>query len=47
MSVFAGVPIRRAIAAKRHAARLAGAQMDPGTADFHAFLTFATLWLLD
>ncbi len=45
--VFAGVTIWRAVAAERHAARLAGAQMDPGTADLHAFLAFAALRLLD
>lgn len=47
MSMFAGVPVRRAIAAERHAARLAGAQMNPVRADLHAFFTFASLRLLD
>jgi hypothetical protein len=47
MSVLAGMPIRRAIAAQRDATLLAGAQMDPGRTDFYAFLTFAALRLLD
>jgi len=45
--VFAGVPIRGAIAAERDAALLARAQMYPGGADLHTFLTFAALRLFD
>ena len=44
--VFGGVPIRRAVTAKRHATSLAGAQMDPGAADLHAFFAFAPPRLL-
>src|SRR5947208_13825503 len=33
MRVFAGVPIRRAVAAERHAACLARPQMNPASAD--------------
>jgi hypothetical protein len=45
--MFAGVPVWRTIAAERHAALLAGAQMNPLRANFHTFLAFAALWLLD
>jgi len=45
--VFAGVPIRRAVAAKRRSTCLAGAQMNPICADLYAFFAFATLRLLD
>ena len=44
--VFAGVPVRRAIAAKSDAALLARAKMDPACADFHALGAFANFWLL-
>ena len=47
MSVLAGVPIWRAIAAERDAACLAGPQMNPVRADLHAFFAFAALRLLD
>jgi hypothetical protein len=47
MSVFAGVTIWRAIAAKRHAACLARPQVDPRRPDLHAFLAFAALRLFD
>jgi len=47
MRMFAGMPVWRAITAKRDAALLARAQMDPRWADLHAFLAFATLRLLD
>src|SRR6476620_1008230 len=39
--VFAGVSIRRRIAAERGAAGLARPQMHPRGADFHALFTFA------
>ena len=45
--VLAGVPIRRAVAAKRHPTRLARAQVNPALADLHAFFAFAALGLLD
>jgi hypothetical protein len=45
--MFAGVPVWRTIAAERHATLLAGAQMNPLRANFHTFLAFAALWLLD
>src|SRR3954468_6609672 len=38
--VFAGMPVRRAIAAKRRAAFLAGAKMDPVGTDPDAFRAF-------
>ena len=47
LRVFAGVTVRRAIAAKRHAARLTGAQMDPGCANLHALGALANFRLLD
>jgi hypothetical protein len=45
--VFAGMPVRRAVAAERDATRLARAQMDPGRTDLHAFFAFTALRLLD
>ena len=45
--VFAGVPVRRTVAAERHATRLAGAQMDPTRADLHALLALAVSGRLD
>jgi len=45
--VFTGVPIRRAIAAERHATRLARPQMNPVAADLHALFAFGALRLLD
>ncbi len=47
MRVFAGVLIRRAVAAQRYAARLARPQMHPIGTDLHAFFAFATMRLLD
>lgn len=47
VGVFAGVPIRRAVAAKRGAALLAGAQVHPGRTNFHALFAFAHLRLFD
>jgi hypothetical protein len=47
MRVFAGVTVWRAITAERYAAGLAGAQMDPGRSNLHAFLAFAALRLFD
>jgi hypothetical protein len=40
------MPIWGAIAAKRYAACLAGAQMDPRGTNLHAFLAFTALRLL-
>jgi hypothetical protein len=45
--VFARMPIRRAIAAERHAACLAGPQMNPVVADFDALFAFAALRLFN
>jgi hypothetical protein len=45
--VFGGIMIWRAITAKRHAARLADTQMDPGSTDLHAFFAVAALRLFD
>jgi hypothetical protein len=45
--VFAGVPIRRAVAAKRDSTSLAGPQMNPICADLYAFFAFTTLRLFD
>ena len=45
--VFAGVTVWRAVAAKGHAAFLAGAQMDPVAADLHTFLALETARPLD
>jgi len=43
MRVFAGVTVRRAVAAKCYAALLAGSQMHPICADFDALFAFLTL----
>jgi hypothetical protein len=45
--VFAGVLIRRAVAAQRGSARLARPQMHPIGTDLHAFFAFSTMRLLD
>jgi hypothetical protein len=45
--VFGGVAIRRTIAAQRDSTCLARPQMNPVTADLHAFFAFAPLWLFD
>ena len=45
--VFAGVLIRRAVAAQRDSTRLARPQMHPIGTDLYAFFAFATMWLLD
>ena len=45
--VFAGVLVRRTVAAERDAAFLAGAQMNPIVADLHALRAFAALRLFD
>ena len=45
--VFAGMLIRRAVAAQRDAACLARAQMDPIAVDLYALFAFTTLRLLD
>ena len=45
--VFAGVLIRRAVAAQRDSTRLARPQMNPVAADLYAFFAFAALRLLD
>ena len=45
--VFAGVTVRRAVAAERDAAFLARSQMHPVCAGLHAFLAFAALRLFD
>jgi hypothetical protein len=45
--VFAGVLIRRAVAAQRDSTRLARPQMNPVRTDLNAFFAFATLRLLD
>ncbi len=47
MRVLAGVTVRRAVAAERDAAFLAGPQMHPVCADLHAFFAFAALRLFD
>jgi hypothetical protein len=47
VGMFAGVTVRRAVAAERNAARLTSAQMDPLCADLHALLAFAALRLFD
>ena len=47
MRVFAGVLIRRAVAAQRDSTRLARPQMNPVAADLYAFFAFATMRLLD
>ena len=45
--VFAGVLIRRAVAAQRDSARLARPEMHPIGTDLCAFFAFATTRLLD
>ena len=45
--MFAGVLIRRAVAAKRHSTCLTRPQMNPVAADLYAFFAFATMRLLD
>jgi hypothetical protein len=45
--VFAGVPIRRAVAAQGDTALLTGPEMDPLRADFHALGAFANLRQFD
>ena len=45
--VFAGVLIRRAVAAQRDSTRLACPQMNPIGTDLYAFFAFATMRLLD
>ena len=45
--VFAGVLIRRAVAAQRDSTRLARPEMHPIGTDLYAFFAFATLRLLD
>ena len=47
MRVLAGVTVRRAVAAERDAAFLAGPQMHPVCADLHAFFAFTALRLFD
>ena len=47
MRMFAGVPVRRTVAAERHTTRLARPQMHPIAADLHALFAFAALRLLD
>jgi hypothetical protein len=43
MGVFAGMTIRRAVAAECYPALLAGSQMNPVCADFNALFAFLTL----
>src|SRR5262245_40823870 len=45
--MLAGVPVRRAVAAPRTAALLAGPQVDPPRPDRDALLAFAALRVLD
>ena len=45
--VFAGMPVRRGVAAERHATRLAGSKVQPLRANLDAFLTGALTRLLD
>ena len=45
--MFAGVLIRRAVAAQRDSTCLARPQMNPVAADLYAFFAFATMRLLD
>jgi hypothetical protein len=47
VGMFAGVTIWRRIAAQRRAALLARSEMDPGSADFHAFGAFTNRRLFD
>ena len=45
--MFAGVLIRRAVAAQRDPTRLARSEMHPVATDLYAFFAFATMRLLD
>jgi hypothetical protein len=45
--VFAGVLIRRAVAAQRDATRLTRPQVDPIAANLHAFFALSPMRLLD
>ena len=45
--VFAGVLIRRAVAAKRDATRLARPKVHPVRTDLYAFFAFAAMRLFD
>jgi hypothetical protein len=45
--VFAGVLIRRAVAAQRDSTRLARPQVNPVAANLHAFFAFTPMRLLD
>jgi len=45
--VFAGVLIRRAVAAQRDSTRLARSQVNPVAANLHAFFAFASMRLFD
>ena len=45
--VFAGMLIRRTVAAKRYAARLTRPEMHPVAADLYAFFAFPPMRLLD
>jgi hypothetical protein len=45
--VFGGVPVWRAVAAKRDAALLAGPEMNPRIVDLHALHAFAAVRLLN
>jgi hypothetical protein len=45
--MFAGVLIRRAVAAQRDSTRLARPEMHPVGTDLYAFFAFATVRLLD
>ena len=47
MSMFAGVPIRRAIAAERDPTSLARPQMDPVATNLNALFAFTAMRLLD
>jgi hypothetical protein len=47
MRVLAGMTVRRAVTAERHAARLTSAQVDPFTANLHALRAFTPLRLFD
>ena len=47
MRVFAGVLIRRAVAAERDSTRLARPEMHPVGTDLYAVFAFATMRLLD
>lgn len=47
MRMFAGVLVRRAVAAERHAACLAGPQMNPAITNLYALFAFPALGLLD